>query len=99
MKRQIRCGVFETNSSSVHAITMCTELDYHKWRNGELIYDRWEEKLVPISDKTKKETTNGDYLTYEQFNDYECLEYETFSDSFTTPDGENVIAFGYYGHD
>ena len=37
MKKQIRRGVFETNSSSTHAIIMCTESDYNRWENGELL--------------------------------------------------------------
>lgn len=40
MKRQIRRGVFETNSSSVHSLTMCTSSDYDKWKNGELVWSR-----------------------------------------------------------
>lgn len=39
--KQIRRGVFETNSSSVHSITMCMKSDYDKWVNGELYWDRW----------------------------------------------------------
>jgi len=31
MKRQIRRGTFETNSSSMHVIVMCMESDYDKW--------------------------------------------------------------------
>ena len=34
MKRQIRKGVFETNSSSVHALAMCTEIEFDRWENG-----------------------------------------------------------------
>ena len=34
----IRNGVFETNSSSTHSITMCMKSDYEKWKNGELYY-------------------------------------------------------------
>lgn len=37
MKKQIRRGVYETNSSSCHSITMCTEADYYRWENGELL--------------------------------------------------------------
>ena len=36
MKRQIRQGVFETNSSSVHSITMCTQNEFDDWRNGKV---------------------------------------------------------------
>lgn len=35
MKRQVRRGVFETNSSSTHSITMCMKSDYDRWNNGE----------------------------------------------------------------
>ena len=31
MKKQIRRGVFETNSSSVHSLTLCMESDYDRW--------------------------------------------------------------------
>lgn len=36
--KQIRHNVFETNSSSVHAITMCLEDIYDKWRNDEVYF-------------------------------------------------------------
>ena len=51
MKRQIRRGVFETNSSSTHSLTMCSKEDYDKWVRGELMYDRYDEKLVKIDNK------------------------------------------------
>lgn len=38
MKRQVRIGVFETNSSSTHSITMCSNTDFEKWENGEVLY-------------------------------------------------------------
>jgi hypothetical protein len=37
MKIQIRRGVFETNSSSVHSLTMCSEEEYNKWRANDLV--------------------------------------------------------------
>ena len=101
MKKQIRRGVFETNSSSVHSLTMCMESDFDKWVAGELVWSRWGDELVPITDETKKsmEEDEREYLTYEQFNDYDYIDYETFEDSYTTPNGETVKSFGYYGHD
>lgn len=36
MKRQIRRGVFETNSSSTHSLTMMMKSDYERWREEEL---------------------------------------------------------------
>ena len=42
MKRQIRRGTFETNSSSTHVIVMCMESDYDKWENeGLMLYMGW----------------------------------------------------------
>ena len=40
MKRQIRRGVFETNSSSTHSLTMMMKSDYDRWQNENLyLYD------------------------------------------------------------
>ena len=126
--RQIRRGVFETNSSSVHSITMCMKSDYDKWVNGELYWDRWGYKFVSkdVVENELKEYRNNflnehpDYIqgdeeweiqfnrylsydkqfyTYDEFNDYDLIEYETFVDSFKTPSGEEIVSFGYYGND
>ena len=103
MKIQIRRGVFETNSSSVHSITMCMQSDYEKWENGEFIYDRWGDALVPITDENAeiiKNSEDDDYLTFDEFwNDYDKLEYEKFKQTFTSQNGDTIVAFGYYGHD
>lgn len=101
MKIQVRRGVFETNSSSVHSLTLVTGSDYDKWVKGELIYDRGKQKLVPITDEIREERETGDtcYLTNNEFYDYEYMECETFEESMTTPSGEEVVAFGYYGYD
>ena len=101
MKRQIRRGVFETNSSSVHSITMCMSEDFNKWAAGELVWSRWSDELVPITDEVKESMDAGEreYLTYGQFNDWEYMEYETFEEYFKTPSGETIVSFGYYGED
>lgn len=36
---QMRCGVFETNSSSTHSISMCMESDYDAWVRGEVYFN------------------------------------------------------------
>lgn len=102
MKRQIRQGVFETNSSSVHSLTMCSAEDYKKWEKGELVYDYWNEVLIPVANDIKERMssdTDGRYYTEEDFNDYKKMSYETFFKEFTTASGETVVAFGYYGED
>ena len=39
MKQTIRFGLFETNSSSVHTMTICTAEEYSKWRSGEFLWN------------------------------------------------------------
>lgn len=99
--RQIRRNVFETNSSSTHSITMCMKSEFDKWVNGELVWDRWYHKLVPITPTIKEsmESDEREYLTYDQFNDWAYIEFETYENNYTTPNGDQVVAFGYYGHD
>ena len=36
MKKQIRRGVFETNSSSTHSLTMMMKSDYKRWEDENL---------------------------------------------------------------
>lgn len=36
MKKQIRRGVFETNSSSTHSLTMMMKSDYERWEKESL---------------------------------------------------------------
>ena len=36
MKRQVRRGVFETNSSSTHSLTMMMKNDYDRWHTEQL---------------------------------------------------------------
>ena len=58
MKRQIRRGVYETNSSSTHSLTMCSDEEFEQWKNGELLFDEWGSesfvKANSLSDDDKK---------------------------------------------
>lgn len=126
--KQIRRGVFETNSSSTHSLTMCSGDDFEKWKNGEVYYaeDTWGsesefakldfvtvEQAIDILAKnkyykgtdphgfSKEELENAlkendmRLLTYDKFGS--DLEY--FEDTYTTPSGEVVVAFGEYGYE
>ena len=138
MTKQIRRGVFETNSSSVHSLTMCSSDEFDKWVRGEVMFDTYNHKLVDIKPEiTEQDKRNAEayykeskkyywkewnqlseeetyewyikymndyekfdsdrYNTYEEFFDNEY--YETYHQPYTTPNGEKVVAFGYYGHD
>ena len=122
MKRQIRRGVFETNSSSTHSLTMCSGEEYNKWERGEVLYwrekDKFGTKEEIIEELKTMKFHNGELYypdvnwddedevndvfsdegikSYDDFFDYN--EYETYVDSYVTPNGEKVIAFGYYGY-
>lgn len=117
MKRQIRRGVFETNSSSVHSLTMCTAEEYQKWKDGKVLFCKYEDMFgtkEEIIEELKKnpwlrkvDWDDEDYVsdifsdegvqTCKEFfeNDY----FETFEQRYTTPSGDEIVAFGYYGHD
>ena len=91
MKQQIRRNVFETNSSSVHSITMCSLEDYKKWENGELVYDKLTKEIRKPFGDSKWE------MTWEDFDEKYGENYETFEKTFNTKNGDTVVAFGYYG--
>ena len=132
MKRQIRRGVFETNSSSVHSLTMCMKSDYDRWESGNLFlftgsgwcypdynepeknhfYTREEAIAFEKTNKYGSEDTDwtdeytvneilheNEFYDYDYFWDEYCEGYETFENTMTTTNGEEVVSFGYYGHD
>ena len=92
MKRQIRRGVFETNSSSVHSLTITSKEEFEKFKSGELRMT-WRDKLI---DSTSDEFNDEDTTSYD---DYGGDEYEYFEKEYTTPSGDVIVAFGYHGSD
>ena len=54
MKRQIRRGVFETNSSSVHSLTMCMKSDYSRWAKDNLFLFTGSGWCYPDDNKPQK---------------------------------------------
>lgn len=65
MKRQVRRGVFETNSSSTHSLTMCSEEEFEAWKRGEILFQEYgSEKFV-----SAKKLSNNDKKKAEE--DYE----------------------------
>lgn len=96
MKFQIRKGLFETNSSSCHTLTICTEEEYEDFKNGKLFYDNWYGK---ITDEKFNYDADRENMTYEEYEDYLGEWEDDFVQRFTTPSGDNMVAFGYYGHD
>ena len=102
--KQIRQSAFETNSSSVHSLTMCSGQQMQDWKDGKLFYHKYgREDWFPVTPELLamdlEERMEGEELyTYDEF--WESLDNgwaEGFERSYTTPNGETVYAFGYYG--
>lgn len=129
--RQIRRGIFESNSSSVHTLTICMKEDYNKWIKGEvylnnfygdsdspyrdkefvtrdealhiILKSNWVPDDFPDNKDWNKEEIQSyideiledDFIKFDNYgNDFEWFEKE-----YKTPLNEEIIAFGYYGHD
>ena len=68
MKRQIRRGVFETNSSSTHSLTMCSEEEFSEESEDEgererdaaalkeLVKEEPNEELSGVGDSSDEQT-------------------------------------------
>ena len=87
-----RFGTFETNSSSTHSMVICSEEEYIKWANGELLASRWEDGF-----QTKDDLTEDDYGWYDLdvwAGDLECDE-----NSYTSPSGDKIRIICRYGYD
>ena len=81
MKKQVRTGVFETNSSSTHAVTIITDEEYQLYKAGKLHISRYAElatqeeydKLLEKGiQKAKENFEKSEYLQshYDSFEDY-----------------------------
>lgn len=146
---QVRQGVFETNSSSTHTLTICSKDDFDKWEKGEVFWldNDWqklgtdkefvtpkelEELAEQYNEEQQKRIDSGDKFAHtvdidkvlnEQrdcdsyYNSYWDTErsafeaytmddwyarngdLETYSRSFTSPSGDEMVAFGAFGYD
>ena len=91
MNRKIRRSVFETNSSSTHSLTICSEDEFEAWKRGELLFKRWEEKFVKptqLSDNDKRDAeeeygyTKDDY--WKDWDDLSSEEKEKWYAKYAT---------------
>ena len=80
-KIQIRQGVFETNSSSTHSITMCESSSFKKWKDGELYinFNKEGDEQFLLTDVAKKWNkdfilNNPDKITWFTKENYENYE-------------------------
>lgn len=88
------------------------EMYWNRWNDElvpkEAVEDEFLKENTGVSkedpdfkDKLEEYLNDDDktYYTYEEFNDYDYIEYETYVDKYNTPNGDTVVAFGYYGQD
>lgn len=94
----IRRGVFETNSSSTHSISIVAQEDYDKWENGEVLFDEDNNEFVPL-DKVDEYKQKHKYCDLQTSKQYFSGDLESFEDTFTTKSGDKVVAFGMFGYD
>lgn len=110
MKRQIRRGVFETNSSSTHSLTMCDEETFEKWKSGDLLYDKYAEEFINASPELSDEQKNGakEYYEYsmkkywKQWGDLTDSEKEEWYDKYATEEGivpEDAVTYDQFMDD
>lgn len=72
MKLQIRQGVFETNSSSTHAVCIMTDDEYKQFKQGEILIDRYGD-IMPKKEyedrvkAEKQETLSKAKSTWEKY--------------------------------
>lgn len=76
MKRQIRRGVFETNSSSTHSISITTKKMFNDWKKGKVKYNRWADIWLQAEELTEKDINDciEEYMSrkpsyYKDWND------------------------------
>lgn len=96
MKKQIRLGVFETNSSSTHTLCIVPKKELERWKNGELLFDSWDDELVEASSVNLEEDEENQFQTYEKWREDEYL--KIYVKDYTTESGDEIVAFGKYGY-
>lgn len=71
MKVQVRRGVFETNSSATHSLTLYEKSEWEKFKKGEgLIDESWH------SDKSPKYQTKDDIRNSKQYQEWLKTNYD-----------------------
>jgi len=111
--RQVRLGVFETNSSSTHSLTICSLEEFEDFQMG-ITVKNYDGEFVSIEEAIKLVTEDGGLKGDEHEDDLDNIlreydyenflqatgndEYEGFSSEYKTKSGEVVVAFGYYGY-
>lgn len=101
MKKQVRMGVFETNSSSTHTLCICTEQQFKAWEDGKLLYNRYNDKFIENREMTEEEKEEAvkDYWTRYQKNHKYVKDYEELTSEEKAEVYKDVEEGGYFDVD
>lgn len=109
----IRQGLFETNSSSMHTLTIVSESKYNAWIAGELLFDSEAEGLISKKDAIAEYAEDHygvppaddealarfGYYTYEKYKERFCEFLDTYTERYVSESGDKIIVFGCYGYE
>lgn len=97
MKRQIRLGVFETNSSSVNTLMIMSAKEYKdfmdKWDDPDWFWDNYEDCWVYYEDRL-----NDTYRYSPNPCESEWNHYEKETATYITEHGDEIVAISLYGY-
>ena len=81
MKVQIRRGVFETNSSSIHTLAITTNTDWDKFKKGELLMKGYPYNIsfVDVNSVNKEQVLTADKYNDEDYFEYDYMTYDVFN--------------------
>jgi len=105
---KVRFGLFETNSSSTHTLTITSKKVFDEWKNDKwiLLYDKKFVTEEEVEKEWQKPDSQRWYENYGEWRKYNALSYHdwcdhedftNYIDEYTTESGEVVVAFGLYG--
>ncbi len=97
MKKQIRLGVFETNSSSVNTLMIMSAKEYknfmEKWDDPDWFWDSYEDCWVYYKDKL-----NDRYRYSPNPCETEWSYFEKETATYITEHGDEIVAVSFYGY-
>ena len=108
MKTQIRHGVFETNSSSTHAVAILNNEEYKKYQNGEIMISRYgefitKEEFAKKKEEAKQKAIENIKYSWEHKNDwdYDHLHhnYKTLESAIENLDEDEIYGDALYSYD
>ena len=105
MKTQIRRGVFETNSSSIHTLAITTNTDWDKFEKGELLMKGYpyDISFVDVNSVNKEQVFTLDKYDDEDYFDYDYMTYEAFEQlddaEVLFKELDNILAISVYRYE